>query len=162
MCLKATPCETHTSSMVPRKNPSLREEEGNRFSMSGGGCVPEKTSDKEGRSDFPGGPARLQSLPSMPASGQRVLRPLVSAWQSAPARRGREPWAVRRRDPLWKSSGQMPFLVCSGSGSRNSLCFSQFWNLNSDSDVERGGFCSCVHGGRPDNACSAKKQNPAF
>lgn len=92
-----TPCETHTSSMAPRKNPSLREEEENGFSMNEGGCVPEKTSDKEGRSDFLGGPARLQSLPSMPASGQRMLRPLVSAWQAAPARCGRRPGALGRQ-----------------------------------------------------------------
>lgn len=98
--------------MVLEKNLSLREKEGNGFSMNEGGCVPEKTSDKKGRSDFLRGPARLQSLPSMQASGQRMLRPLVSAWQSVPACCSPGTLGQQTQGPAVKvPEDQMPFLL---------------------------------------------------
>lgn len=93
---------------------SIREEEGNGFKMNeggqGGGWSGEKPG-KEGKSDFRGGPARLQSLLSTTVSGQRLLRPLVSGWRSAPARCSGDPRAARPRDQLEKPVGQMPFLL---------------------------------------------------
>lgn len=53
----------------------------------------------------------LHSIPSMPVSGQRMLRPLVSDWRSAPASCGGDPRPGRPRDQLEKSMGQMPFLL---------------------------------------------------
>lgn len=59
---------------------------------------------------FSGRPSQLHSLLSMPVSGQRMLRPLVADWRSAPARCGGD----RRPDPkdqLEKLASQMPFLL---------------------------------------------------
>lgn len=50
------------------------------------------------------------SLTAMPVSGQRMLRPLVADWRSAPASCGGD-LAARPKDQLEKSAGQMPFLL---------------------------------------------------
>lgn len=46
----------------------------------------------------------------MPVSGQRMLRPLVSDWQSAPESYDGDPPA-ETKGPAGKYTGQMPFLL---------------------------------------------------
>lgn len=59
---------------------------------------------------FSGRPSQLHSLPLMPVSGQRMLRPLVADWGVGARALRRRP-AARPKDQLEKSAGQMPFLL---------------------------------------------------